>query len=236
MKIKAVLFGLLTYLFLLSSVLAQNYIPPQAYTFKDTIRTEIDMYFNNIPNYNYIPALIEHESCISLKHKRCWNSTSRLKSAREEGAGLGQITRAYNADGSLRFDSLYELRTRYKKELKDAAWETIYSRPDVQIRMIILMSRDNYNKLYDVPEPMEKLAMADAAYNGGMGGLQKGRRLCSLKQGCDPTIWFGNVEKIIVKSTKPIYGDRSPDDINKHHVKDVIRTRMPKYERAGYFN
>ena len=118
MKIKAVLFGLLTYLFLLSSVLAQNYIPPQAYTFKDTIRTEIDMYFNNIPNYNYIPALIEHESCISLKHKRCWNSTSRLKSAREEGAGLGQITRAYNADGSLRFDSLYELRTRYKKELK----------------------------------------------------------------------------------------------------------------------
>lgn len=215
---------------------AQGYIPPQAFQHKDTIKSEIQTYFDNIPNPYYIPALVEHESCISLKHSRCWNSTSRLKSAREEGAGLGQITRAYNADGNLRFDSLYELRTRYKTELKDAKWETIYSRPDMQIRMILLMSRDNYNKLYDVPEGMERLAMTDAAYNGGMGGLQKGRRLCSLRQGCDPDVWFGNVEKIVVKSTKPIYGNRSPDDINKHHVKDVLKTRMPKYERNRYFD
>lgn len=235
MKIKKFFISLFCLLFA-GLVWGQNYIPPKAYTFKDTIRTEIDTYFDNIPNYNYIPALIEHESCISLTHSRCWNSKSELKTKREQGVGLGQITRAYNADGSLRFDSLYELRTRYKKELKDAAWETIYSRPDVQIRMIILMSRDNFNKLYDISDPMEKLAMADAAYNGGMGGVQKGRRLCSLKQGCDSKIWFNHVEKIIVKSTKPIYGDRSPDDINKHHVKDVLRVRMPKYERAGYFN
>lgn len=223
-------------LFLSGNAWAVDFIPPQAYDHKDTIRVEIDSHFKNIPNYNYIPALIEHESCISLKHKRCWNSTSRLKSAREEGAGLGQITRAYNTDGSLRFDSLYDLRTRYKTELKDAKWETIYSRPDVQIRMIILMTRDNYNKLYDVNNPIEKLAMADAAYNGGMGGLQKERRLCSLKQGCDPKIWFGNVEKIVAKSTKPIYGNRSPWDINRHHAKDVLKVRMPKYERVGYFD
>lgn len=235
MKTRGFLFFLCC-LFAINISYAQDYIPPQAFKHKETIKTEIETYFNNLPNPYYIPALIEHESCISLKHKRCWNSTSRLKSAREEGAGLGQITRAYKADGTLRFDSLYELRTRYKKELQDAAWETIYSRPDVQIRMIILMSRDNYNKLYDVPEGMERLAMTDAAYNGGMGGLQKGRRLCSLRQGCDPDIWFGNVERIVVKSTKPIYGDRSPDQINKYHVRDVLKTRMPKYERKGYFN
>lgn len=235
MRIKSFLLAVIYILLTAGAAVAQDYIPPQAFKHKETIKTEIQNYFDNLPNPYYIPALIEHESCISLKHSRCWNSTSRLKSAREEGAGLGQITRAYNADGSLRFDSLYELRTRYKTELKDAAWETIYSRPDVQIRMIILMSRDNYNKLYDVPKGMERLAMTDAAYNGGMGGLQKGRRQCGLRQGCNPNIWFGNVEKIVVKSTKPIYGDRSPDDINKHHVKDVLKTRMPKYERKRYF-
>lgn len=215
---------------------AQNYIPQQAFEHKDTIKKEIETYFDNIPNVYYIPGLIEHESCISLKHKRCWNSTSRLKTQREEGAGLGQITRAYNADGTLRFDSLYDLRTRYKKELKDAQWETIYSRPDVQIRMIILMSRDNYNKLYEVPEGMERLAMTDASYNGGLGGLQKQRRLCGLKAGCDPNVWFGNVEKIVTKSTKPLYGDRSAYDIYTHHVKDVLKTRMPKYERLKYYD
>jgi hypothetical protein len=218
------------------SAMSADYVPPQAFQYKDMISSELDKHFPNIPNKHYIPALFEHESCISLKHKRCWNSKSQLKTSREEGAGLLQITRAYNADGSLRFDSLYEMRTRYKTELKDASWSTIYGRPDVQIRMGILMSRDNYNKLYDVPDSYEKLKMADAAYNGGMGGLQKERRLCGLTKGCNPNVWFGNVERMTVKSMKPIYGNRSPWDINRHHVADVINTRMPKYERVGYYD
>ena len=69
----------------------KTYIPPQAFTHKETIRTELDKHFNYIPTYNYVPALIEHESCISLRHSRCWNSTSELRSAREQGTGLGII-------------------------------------------------------------------------------------------------------------------------------------------------
>lgn len=223
-------------LMLVTPVLAQsNQIPQQAYTFRETIRNEIETHWQEIPNYNYIPALIEHESCITLKHKKCWNSQSRLKSSREEGAGLGQITRAWREDGSLRFDSLEDLRTRYKSQLKEAKWETIYNRPDLQIRMILLMSRDNYRNLYDVEDSYERLAMSDAAYNGGMGGLRKGRRVCGYTKGCDPFKWFGHVERIVVKSTKVLYGDRSANDINKHHVKDVLKIRMPKYQRAGYF-
>lgn len=83
----------LIWLFALISNLAfaqADFIPPQAFQFKDTIKNELDLYFPNLYNYNYVPSLIEHESCITLKHKRCWNSLSRLKSAREEGAGLGQ--------------------------------------------------------------------------------------------------------------------------------------------------
>ena len=46
------------------------------------------------PGHPYRPlvgALIEHESCISLTHSRCWNAASRLKTEKEEGAGLGQF-------------------------------------------------------------------------------------------------------------------------------------------------
>lgn len=54
-----------------NSLFAQNvktYIPPQAFEYKEIIHTEISTFFPNIPEYNYVPALIEHESCISLRH------------------------------------------------------------------------------------------------------------------------------------------------------------------------
>ena len=73
-------------------------------------------------------------------------SSSRLKTDREEGAGLGQITRAYNKDGSLRFDKVSELRSQYKQQLKEMSWKNIYTRPDLQIRSIVLMIRDDYRR------------------------------------------------------------------------------------------
>lgn len=228
------LLGLLLLLLCTTSFAQSNYIPERAFTFKPIIQTELDTYFNTIPDYNYAPSLIEHESCISLKHSRCWNSTSRLKSEREEGAGLGQITRAYAKDGSLRFDSLQAMKDRYKEPLKEASWDTIYQKPEVQIRMVVLMIRDDYKKLYNVPSPMERLMMTDASYNGGLGGLFKERRACGMAANCDPNIWFNNVERHCLKSTKAIYGQRSPCDINRHHVDDVFHNKLPKY-RKQYF-
>jgi hypothetical protein len=226
------------FLFLIShSVIAQSvktYIPPQAFEYKEIIHSELGTFFPNIPEYNYVHALIEHESCISLRHSRCWNPKSQLKSAREEGAGLSMITRAYRSDGSIRFDSLTDMRNQYRHELKEASWNTIYQRPDIQIRLLVLMSRDNYKKLYNINNDYERLAMTDAAYNGGLGGLLKERRACGLSKGCDPQYWFGHVEKYCMKSKKAIYGDRSPCSINRHHVFDVLHTRLPKY-KLQYF-
>lgn len=214
---------------------AQNYIPKQAYDFRTIIELETEKYFPEIPNRSYIPALIEHESCITLRHSKCWNSKSQLKSSRELGVGLGQITKAYNPDGSVRFDSLYELRTKYKTDLKDASWETIHVRPDVQIRMIVLMNRDNYRRLYDVDNEYGRMGMMDAAYNGGMGGMLRERRQCSLTKGCNPNLWFGHIEHHCLKSKKVLYGNRSACDINRAHVFDTLKVRMPKYEKQ-YWN
>lgn len=234
------MFKMFTSLFLflyIGVACAQNvatFIPPKAFNYRDIIKVELDRYLPSLPRYNYIPALIEHESCQHLRHVRCWSSASQLKSKREFGVGLGMLTKAYNADGSVRFDKLTELRTRYRRELAELSWGTITQRPDVQIRAIVLMTRDVYDKLYDIPNTFERLAMTDAAYNGGYGGLQKQRRHCSLVKGCNPNIWFGHLEKNSIKSRKILYGNRSAADINTHHVHDVLKVRMLKYERAGY--
>ncbi len=224
----------LIFLFVLFSnlVFAEvDFIPPQAFTFKDTIKSQLDLYFPELYNYNYVPSLTEHESCLHLKHKKCWNSLSRLKTAREEGAGLGQITRAYKADGTVRFDALTDMAKRYKTELHEARWETIYQRPDLQIRMMVLMLKESYKKLYNIENPEYRMQMVDAAYNGGLGGVLKERRACGLAQNCNPNIWFNNVEKYCLKSKKVLYGTRSACDINRHHVEDVFHSNIPKYNK-----
>jgi len=184
------------------------------------------------PKAAYLASLIEHESCISLTHSKCWNSRSRLKSAREEGAGLGQITRAYKADGTIRFDALSELKHKYPRELAELSWQVVYDRPDLQIRALTLMMRDNYQYFNrHVKDPYQAYAFADAAYNGGAGGVDHERRACKLTTWCDPNQWFDNVEKLCLKSKVALYGNRSACDINRHHVKDVINIRSEKYAK-----
>lgn len=214
------------------NVYAQNvhtFIPEKAFKYFPVVAEEQKIYFKELTEPAYIPALIEHESCISLKHSKCWNPSSELRTSREIGLGLGQLTKAYKNDGSIRFDSLEGIRNQHLSELKELSWSNIALRPDLQIRAIMLMSRDNYIKLWRVTDPAERINFADAAYNGGLGGVSNERRECGLRKGCDPIKWFGNVALVCLKSVKPIYSGRSACDINRHHVEDVRLTRMPKY-------
>lgn len=182
------------------------------------------------PKRYLLASLIEQESCIYLTSKTCWDPTSRLKSSREEGAGLFQITRAYDNTGRIRFDALEELRTKYRSELYELNWLNIYSRPDLQIRAGLLKMKENYDQFraYSYNDT-EALAFADAAYNGGVSGVNKERRACVLTAGCDPSKWFGHTEKLCLKSKSALYGSRSACDINREHVQSVINVRPYKY-------
>ena len=209
----------------------KTYIPEQAKEHLPTLKAQVHEVWPDFFAPNYFGALIEHESCISLKHSKCWNPKSRLKSDREEGAGLGQLTRAFKSDGSTRFDALEDAKRLDKKGLNDLRWETVYSRPDLQMRVLILMTRANWNRLDKlVPDVDGKLAMTDAAYNGGLGGVINERRACGLREGCDPNKWFGHVENVCLKSKKPLYGNRNACMINREHVEYVLHLRMNKYK------
>jgi len=211
----------------------KTYIPKNAYPLLPVIKAEVTRIMPEAPSLGYFGALGEQESCISLTHSRCWLPTSELKTSREQGIGIFQVTRAYKADGSLRFDALKEIRDKNSAELKELSWLTVKVRPDLQIRAMVLMINASYDRLFQVKDPWARLAMTDAAYNGGDGGVSKERLQCGLTKGCDPQQWFGHVEMIKIKSQKPIYGTRSPYFINREHVENDLHLRLPKYE--AYF-
>ncbi len=204
-------------------------LPAGFATYGPILKAEQRAHWPGHPDPAILAALVEQESCTSLKSPRCWNPAARLKSVREEGAGMGQITRAYRADGSLRFDALAGLRGQYGPELAGWSWDNVYQRPDLQLRAVVLMSRDSA-KVFRGSAGW--LAFGDAGYNGGIAGVQKERRACKLSTGCDPSRWFANVEDHCLKSRQPIYGNRSACDINREHVRNVLLIRRSKYVAA----
>lgn len=208
-----------------------NYIPVRAWALLPVLKQEV---YGILPEAEipwYFGALIEHESCLSLTHSRCWSPTSQLLTAREQGLGLGQLTRTWNPDGSVRFDTLADMRREYRTELKDLSWDTLKDHPELQMRTMILMIRKDLQFFSAVPDPIQKYKFADSSYNGGRGDVKRARTKCSLTQGCNPDIWENNVEDMSPKSTKPLYGNRSARDINLHHVHDVTVTRLGKYRQ-----
>lgn len=193
------------------------------------LKSEQQRLWPDHPRPVLLASLVEQESCYSLRSRGCWNPAAQLKTAREEGVGVGQITRAYRADGTLRFDALSDLRTQYAGELGALSWTNVYQRPDLQLRALVLMSRDAARQFRQAPAMLE---FGDAGYNGGPAGVQRERRACALAKGCDPGQWFGHVERHCLKSREPLYGGRSACDINREHVRNVFQVRAAKYEVA----
>jgi hypothetical protein len=196
---------------------------------------EIDTHWPGIHRRSYIGALIEQETCPSLAHSMCWSSSARLKTSREEGAGLGQFTRAWTAAGVLRFDALAEVRAMAPGALAELNWQSVYERPDLGVRAAIIKLRDCDKRLHTLSpglEPLVRVAFCDAAYNGGWAHLQADRKLCALEPACDPGRWFGHVELHSVKSRERWQGyGQSAYEINREHVRNTVplESRRMKY-------
>ena len=218
-------------------------IPKNFYVYKDSLKLTTDMYIgklklehmNSLNYYPYFSGLIEHESCISLTHSRCWSAKAELNTKwpngkqREQGIGFGQITRAYTEAGAIRLDVLNDLKKRFPSDLSELTWNNIRDKPALQMRAIMLLWIDNYKRLPNHISEFDRMAMSDSAYNGGYGFILKDRKTCGLKAGCDANLWFNNVETINNRGNKILYANRTANEINRHHVRDVLLTRMSKY-------
>ena len=218
-----------------------TYIPTKAYGLMPLVAEESARYATPF-DLAFMFALMEGESCVSLKHSRCFSTTSNYKTRwrngkrREEGAGLLQFTRTWHRSGKVRFDTLTRIAKKYRTHLKGLGWHNIYSNKRLQIRAGIFLTLDTWNGLPSTVPPCEKLPMAMSAHNQGAGGLRQDRRLCGMTKGCNPNKWFGNVEKVKRWgfSTNRLAHGRTAWATNRKHVGLVMKKRRPKYTR--YFN
>lgn len=182
------------------------------------------------PMPSFMAAQIEQESCISLKHSRCWNPRAQLKTSREWGYGIGQTTIAYRADGSIRFNKQAELREQYAS-LRGWRDDDKFN-ADYQIIALVEMDRGIFRRMLAAATERDRLAFTLSAYNGGESGVRQDRLLCRNTSGCDPAAWFDNVERYSLKSRKPNPGyGASAFTINREYIHLVMDVRRPKYDQ-----
>ena len=203
-------------------------IPERAVVLMPDVNQAIDDIWPDMPMRSYFPAQIEQESCITLTHSKCWNPRAELKTSREYGFGLGQITIAYNANGTERFNVFTEVK-RQHPDLKNWQWEDRYN-PLLQIKAIVVKNRVNWGSIkWDTADLDNKMAFLATYYNGG--SPLRDRNLCVQTAGCDPSKWWGNVELYSVKSKTKLkeYGNRSLFEISREYPRKVLNERRPKY-------
>lgn len=203
--------------------------PAAAVPFLPMLLKEQRAYWPDMPVPSALGAQVEQETCPSLKSAQCWNPHAQLRTSREQGLGLGQITRTWRADGSQRFDALAELKASFPHELAGWSWDAPYD-PAMQLRALVLKDLQGYRLVLGTRSGGDHLAMSLAAYNGGSGGLANDRRMCAATNGCDPGVWFGNVEKTSLKARTalPGYG-QSAFDTNRGYVRNVMVVRRERY-------
>lgn len=205
----------------LSAAHAQQ-LPPLALQYAPILREEIAVYWGEMSLPSALAATVEQETCYSLKHKGCWNPHTELKTAREYGFGLGQIT------VTERFNVFNEVKA-LDRTLKEWQWSDRYD-PRMQLRALVLKEKQNYGVMTFAATDRDRLAFTFAAYNGGIGGVLSDRKVCQATRGCDPGRWFGHIQNTSLKSRAKWQGyGQSPFDINRDYVNNVLNVRRPKY-------
>jgi hypothetical protein len=170
-----------------------------------------------------IPAQVEQETCPSLTSRECFSPHAELKTAREYGFGLGQLTVTPT------FNNFNTVKQQ-QPALRSWQWTDRFL-PRPQLIALLTMDLGAYKQCTPLMgSPYDRLACAVAAYNGGIGGFRSDRRVCSNTKGCDPTKWFGNVALTSTKAKKPASGyGQSFFQINRAYVQNVLVVRRGKY-------
>jgi hypothetical protein len=205
-------------------------IPKAALALLPLLAAEAALLLPQVPPH-YLAGQVEQESCLSLTHPKCWNVHAELKTSREYGFGLGQMTLAYRPDGSIRFNSFEESKRKFR-ELKDWTWENRFD-ARYQLRAMILMDREAFAIATWAKDGLNHAAMMFVIYNSGRGDLARDRQLCRQTPGCDPELWFDNIERQSVKSRLADHGyGKSFFAISREYPRQIIFTRAPRYLAA----
>lgn len=211
---------------------AQGVVPPGALKYAPVLASKQAALWPEAPAPWTIAGMVEQETGPCPRGRQCWNPGAELKTKREYGFGLGQVTISYRADGSERFNEFNELRRKYAS-LRDWAWANRYD-PGRQLSAIVEMTHALWKQVPPSASEDDHWAFDLVSYNGGLGGLLQDRRYCANSSGCDPTRWFGHIETHSLKSRTAFgrgYGGQSPYSITRSYVRNVLTKFRAKYRQ-----
>ena len=87
-------------------------------------------------------------------------------------------------------------------------------------------NRWHWQRLSSAADECQRWAMALSAYNGGLGWVNRDRRLTTAA-GDDAAHWFNHVEKYTNRAN---WAKRE----NRHYVRHILLELTPRYTRAGW--
>lgn len=208
-----------------SPVAGTEFIPNER-QYLPVLRGEIIRNWPDVTPKAAFAAQVRQETCAGLKGKKCWSPYAELKTAREYGFGLGQITI------TSKFDNFKEAR-KLDPSMKDWTWGDRYN-AQFQLRTMVLMDKFNYGKFGWAANNRERMSFSVAAYNGGIGGVLSDRAICRTVKGCDPSKWFGHVELYSKKGKKAATGyGQGFFYINRLYVRNIMGQYQDRYK--AYF-
>jgi hypothetical protein len=175
----------------------------------------------------HAPALdygLYSTAATQIKFESAWNPSAELKTVREHGCGLMQITRVYG-----RFDKLDEMRRKYPA-LAGWTWADCKN-VAYQLPAFALLTQENALAMPALNTQRDTRAFQVCAYNAGPRGCMLDRRACEMTHGCDPSAYFGGIALACGRSPAIIPGiGRTACDITRGYVAKV----MDDKQRAAY--
>lgn len=217
------------FILLMGNVVHAEELPANAKLYLPMLKAEQQALWADMPKPSAFAAQVEQETCISLKSARCWSPRAELRTSRERGVGLGQITK------TARFDALGEMVASNKTALSGWGWDSasLYD-PRFQLRALVLKDKQGWSVIHGAASDSDRLAFTFASYNGGIGGVMSDRKLCQATRGCDAGRWFGHVERTSLKAKTVAAGyGKSFFEVNREYVRNVLVVRRTRY--ATYF-
>jgi hypothetical protein len=202
--------------------------PAAALAYLPILKEQQRAYWPDLQQASVLGAQIHRETG-PCPGRHCWSAHAQLRTSREQGIGFGQLTRTWSKSGVLRFDALTDLVRAHPQELAGLSWANPYD-PALQLRALVLMDHDIYRRIDGAASDADRWAFTLAAYNGGPGAVRSDRVMCEASDGCDPSLWFGNVERTSIKARQAVQGyGQSFFEVNRSYVREILLSLRPRY-------
>lgn len=129
-------------------------------------------------------APLKYLACGQVEQESNWNEKATLKTSRELGRGLVQmtVTKSFN---------IYKDAVKYKA-LRSWDWEKDPYNPLYQLTFLVLQDRDNFNESKAI-NAEEQWKIAWVRYNAGDGRVSARRRY-AIAKGLKTDRWTGGLE------------------------------------------